>query len=158
MIVGSLLTGPCVLTLTGNTTANAVFTVPFVSLSAELVITAGQHPAFALNASFGLSAGNAGINPPAQPVTFHIGPYTATIPAGSFKQLTSGKNATVWASSETLSGVSLTLDILSLGNNSHQFGAGGTPVNLTGVSNPVPVSPSIGNNSGSTSVHAKKTP
>jgi YVTN family beta-propeller protein len=133
-------------------------TIPFSSLSAELVVTGGQHPGFALNAFFGLGAGSTGINPPAQPVTLRAGPYTATIPAGSFRQLASGRGVTVWAASETINSVSLALDILSLGRNSYQFGAAAQPVNLTAVPNPVPVSLSIGNNSGSTSVNAIRVP
>jgi YVTN family beta-propeller protein len=132
--------------------------IPFSSLSAELVIAGGHHPAFALNAFFGLGAGSTGINPPAQPVTLRVGPYTATIPAGSFHQLASGRGVTVWAASETINSVSLALDILSLGHNSYQFGAAAQPVNLTAVPNPVPVSLSIGNNSGSTSVNAIRVP
>jgi YVTN family beta-propeller protein len=132
--------------------------IPFSSLSAELVIAGGHHPAFALNAFFGLGAGSTGINPPAQPVTLRVGPYTATIPAGSFHQLASGRGVTVWAASETINSVSLALDILSLGHNSYQFGAAAQPVNLTAVPNPVPVSLSIGNNSGSTSVNATRVP
>jgi hypothetical protein len=84
--------------------------------------------------------------------------YTATIPAGSFHQLASGRGVTVWAASETINSVSLALDILSLGHNSYQFGAAAQPVNLTAVPNPVPVSLSIGNNSGSTSVNATRVP
>ncbi len=133
-------------------------TVPFSSLSATLVITGGRHPAFALNAFFGLGAGSTGINPPAQPVTLHVGPYAATIPAGSFRQLASAKGVTVWAFSGTIDNVSLALDILSFGGNSYQFGAAAKPVNLTGVSNPVAVSLSIGNNEGSTSVNATRIP
>ncbi|HEY1364956.1 MAG TPA: hypothetical protein VGF60_22110, partial [Xanthobacteraceae bacterium] len=53
-----------------------------------------------------------------------------------------------------INNVSLALDILSSGNNAYQFGAAAEPVDLTGVSNPVPVSFSIGSNRGSTNVNA----
>jgi hypothetical protein len=150
---GGAYYGGTVFEITGSA---FLVSVPFSSLSAELVVTGGQRPAFALNANFGLGAASTGINPPVQPVTLRVGTYTATIPAGSFKQLASGRGATVWAFNGTIGGASLALDILSLGNNSYQFGAGATPVNVT--ANPVPVSLSIGNNSGSTSVNATRVP
>ena len=75
--------------------------IPFSSLSASLVLTGGTHPALAANAFFSPGAGSTGINPPALVVTVHIGTYAATIPAGSFKQLASGKNGAVWAYSGT---------------------------------------------------------
>ena len=80
------------------------------------------------------------------------------IPAGSFRQLPTGRKLAVYAFSGMISNVSLALDILSLGHNSYQFGAAGTPVNLTAVPNPVPVSFSIGNNAGSTTVKATRIP
>ena len=124
--------------------------IPFSSLSATLVIN-GQQAAFTLHAFFGLGAGSSGINPPAQAVTLQVGPYTATIPAGSFRQLAYASTP-VWAFKGTINDVSLLVEILALGDNSYQFFAAANPVNLTGVTNPVPVSFSIGNNAGSTSV------
>jgi hypothetical protein len=127
---------------------------PFSSLSAKLFIIGGQHPAFVLNAFFGLGAGSTGVNPPAQAVSLQVGPYTATIPAGSFRRLVSGRHITIWDFIGKIDNVSLALDILSFGNNAYQFGAAAEPVNLTAVPNPIPVSFSIGNNIGSTSVSA----
>jgi YVTN family beta-propeller protein len=128
--------------------------IPFSSLSAKLLVTGGRNPAFVLNAFFGLGAGSTGINPPAQPVSLHVGPYMAAIPAGSFRRLASGSSVTVWDFIGKISNVSLALDILSFGNNAYQFGAAAAPVDLTAVPNPVPVSFGIGNNAGSTSVNA----
>lgn len=130
--------------------------VPFSWLSAELVITGGQRPAFTLNARFALGASSNGINPPSEPVTLRLGPYKAVVPAGSFRQLP--RKLTVYGFSGTISAVSLAVDILSLGNNSYQFGAAATPVDLTEVPNPVAVSLSIGNDTGSTTTNAKKIP
>lgn len=93
-----------------------------------------------------------------QPVTVQVGPYKATIPAGSFHQLASGPYATVWAFSGTIGTVSLAVDILSFGHNSYQFGAAAEPVDLTAVADPVPVLFSIGNNEGSTTVNARRLP
>jgi hypothetical protein len=103
-----------------------------------------------------LGANGTGIDPPAQPVTLQVGPYAAMIPAGSFRELAAGQKLGVYTFFGKISGVSLALDVLSLGRNSYQFGAAGTPVNLTAVPNPVPVSFSIGNNAGSTTVHARR--
>jgi len=86
--------------------------ITFSSLSATLVTTDGTHSAFALNAFFGPGTGGTPINPPAQVVTLRVGPYAATIPAGSFRQLASGKGATVWDFIGTINNVSLALDIL----------------------------------------------
>ena len=124
--------------------------IAFSSLSATLVIN-GQQAVFTLDAFFGLGAGSSGINPPAQTVTLQVGPYTATIPAGSFRQLAYASTP-VWAFKGTINDVSLLVEILALGDNSYRFFAAANPVNLTGVTNPVPVSFSIGNNAGSTSV------
>ena len=55
--------------------------LPFSSLSASLVITGRQHPAFILDATFSLGASSNGINPPSELVTLQVGPYTAMIPA-----------------------------------------------------------------------------
>jgi YVTN family beta-propeller protein len=130
--------------------------IPFSSLSAGLVVTGGRHPAFALNAFFGLGAGSTGIDPPAQPVTLHVGPYRATIPAGSFRRLASGRSAAVWDFIGKIGNVSLAVDILSFGHNHYQFGAAVKPVDLSAVPNPVPVSFSIGNDAGATTTNAKK--
>ena len=132
--------------------------VPFSSFKAALVITGGKHPAFFLDASFGLGASSSGINPPAQPVTLEVGTYAVTIPAGSFRLLNPGQKLAIYEFNGTISGASLILDITSLGHNSYQFGVAGTPVNLITVPNPVSVSLSIGNNAGSTSVNAKRIP
>jgi len=131
-------------------------TLAFSSLSAVLFATGARHPAFALDASFGLGAGSNGINPPSEPVMLQVGPYTALIPAGSFRQLAAGQKFAVYAFSGAISNVWLALDILSFGHNSYQFGAAGTPVDLSAVPNPVPVSFSIGNNVGSTTVNAER--
>jgi hypothetical protein len=65
---------------------------------------------------------------------------------------------TVYAFNGTVSKVSLAVDILSLGKNAYQFGASGTPVDLTAAPNPFAVSLSIGNDAGSTTAHAARIP
>ena len=130
-----------------------VSTVRFAWLDAGLIIRGGQRARFELDAKFGLGASSNGINPPSEPVTLRIGPYTATIPAGSFRRLPSGKHWSVYAFIGEENNVQLSLDILSLGPNSYQLGATGGPTNLT-VPNRMPVSLQIGDNSGSAVVKA----
>ncbi len=132
-----------------------VSTVPFAWLDAGLIIHGGQRARFELEAEFGLGASSNGINPPSEPVTLQIGPYTATIPAGSFRQLPGGKHWSVYAFIGEENNLQLSLDILSLGPNSYQLGATGWPINLT-VPNRMPVSLQIGDNSGSAVVKAAR--
>ena len=135
------------------TNSGFVSTVPFAWFDAGLIIQGSERDRFELDAKFGLGAGSNGINPPSEPVTLQIGPYTATIPAGSFRQLPSGKHWSVYAFIGEESNVQLAFDILSLGPNSYQLGAVGWPINLTGP-NRMPVSLQIGDDSGSAVVKA----
>jgi YVTN family beta-propeller protein len=152
---------------------------PYSSL---LLINGGKEPAFAFTAFFAAGAGSTVIDPPAQAVTLHVGPYTATIPAGSFRQvasdriaqtvallaamipvdtlhqLVSGPSVTAWTFSGTLGKVRLALDIVSLGHSSYQLGATAGPVDLTPAANPIIVSYSIGNNGGLAAVRATLLP
>ena len=137
------------------TNSGFVSTVPFAWWDAGLIIQGSQRARFELDAKFGLGAGSNGINPPSEPVTLQIGPYTATIPAGSFRQLPSGKHWSVYAFIGKESNVQLEFDILSLGPKSYQLGAAGGPVNLTGP-NRMPVSLQIGDHSGSAVVKAER--
>ena len=82
-----------------------------------------------------------------------IGPYMVTIPAGSFHQA-QGSNLGSWAYAGSISGVKLSVQIAALGDDSYQFKATGSPVNFSGVSNPVSVTIGIGFDAGSTQVSA----
>jgi hypothetical protein len=104
-----------------------------------LVIEGGPHASFELDARFRLGTSSNGIYPPSEPVTLQIGPYTATIPAGSFRQLPAGKRSRVYAFNGEEGNVRVALVILSLGPKTYQFGAAGGPVNLKGP-NRMPVS------------------
>jgi hypothetical protein len=61
---------------------------PFASLSGVLCITGGQHPAFTLDARFGLAAGGSGIDPPSEPVRLQVGPYAGIDPGRFFPAAT----------------------------------------------------------------------
>jgi hypothetical protein len=124
--------------------------------SAKLRVFAGPPPSFTLNASFTLGASSDGIDPLTEDVTLQVGTYRVTIPAGSFKQLTNGKKAGAYAFSGVIGGVTLSLKIAppSVTGDGWTFKASGTPVDLTGLSNPITVMITIGDDSGTIAVNA----
>jgi DNA-binding beta-propeller fold protein YncE len=122
--------------------------VPFSSSFAKLEI-AGQ--GFDLKESFTLGANSNGINPITENVTLQIGTFSVTIPPGSFKQIPHGR----FAFEGVINGVSLEVQIVPLGNNIFTFKAEGKGVNLTGLTNPVTVVLTIGNDTGNTAVAAQ---
>jgi hypothetical protein len=124
---------------------------PFASSFAKLEITAGPPQGFDLNESFTLGANSNGINPVTENVTLQIGPFSVTIPAGSFKLNPNGR----FAFQGVINGVSLDVQIVPLGNNMFTFKAEGTGVDLTGLFNPVTVVLTIGDDTGSTAVTAQ---
>ena len=90
------------------------------------------------------------INPPAQPLTLRVGTYTVTVPAGSFK---TGPKGT-FTFEGTINGVALQIRIVPLGGNSYSVQVDGSGVDLTGLTNPVTVTLTVGNNTGTTPVNA----
>lgn len=126
----------------------SVRTVAFASLSPKLNLTVAQG-VFNLNATFTPGAASTGINPVTQPVTLKIGPYSVTFPIGSFHL-----NPVGFVYSGVINGATLTVQITSLGGNQYSFKASSTGANLSGIANPVPVTLTIGNNAGTTSVTA----
>jgi hypothetical protein len=122
--------------------------LPFSSFSGklELDVDAGS---FDLNASFTLGAGGS-INPVTEPVSLTIGTYSVTIPARSFVEHKPG-----YAFEGVINGVSLEV-LIKFGSTagSYTLLAEGRGVNLNGTTNPVTVTLSIGNNTGTTKIHA----
>ncbi len=94
-----------------------------------------------------------GIHPASEAVTLQIGSYTVTIPAGSFHKVGSGANAP-YAYEGTINGVKTGAVITPLSGGRYDFAAAGSPVNLTGAANPVTVTLTIGNDSGTAQVKA----
>jgi hypothetical protein len=107
------------------------------------------HGEFDLESSFTVTGGS--IDPIHQDVTLQIGPYSVTIPAGSFKQ--HGKNGD-YVFKGTLNGTSLKLTINSQQNSRYQLQAQGQGANLSDIANPVIVTLSIGNVSASAQINA----
>jgi hypothetical protein len=131
--------------------------IPLAALSGTLSINLGKTAntdSFLLKSSFTLGSTSNGINPPAQPVTFRIGTYAVTIPPGSFTGTVTSSAFGPFAFTGTISGVSLHAAIAPTGAKRFSFQAGAHNASLTGTKNPVPVTLTVGNNSGTTSVTA----
>jgi YVTN family beta-propeller protein len=132
--------------------------VPFSAFSAQLQIHFGgarNQDAFALESSFTLSSTSPAINPLTQPVTLRVGPFFATtIPPGSFKVQRGGAFTFVGV----INGVSLQALITPLGTTPtgkrYAFAAAAERASLTGTTNLVQVTLTIGDDSGTTSVRA----
>jgi hypothetical protein len=122
--------------------------MPFAASFAKLEIA---KKGFDLQESFTLGRNSNGINPVKENVTLQIGTFSVTIPAGSFRRHPNEK----FAFDGILNGVRLQVQIVPLGNNMFTFETEGTGVNLTGLTNPVTVVPTIGIDSGSTTVTAQ---
>ena len=105
---------------------------------------------FFLLSNFTLGTGN-GIDPLKEAVSFKIGNFTTTIPAGSFRK---PSKLLPFAYAGTINKVKLEVLITQLGVNRYGFQAGGIGVNFSGITNPVTVDLSIGDDNGTTSVNA----
>jgi hypothetical protein len=103
-----------------------------------------------LLSNFTLVQGSDGINPTTESVTFRIGNFTTTIPAGSFRKGRLG----VYTFAGRINNVWIEALIAPLGNNRFGFQAAAYGANLSGTQNPVTVELTIGNDSGATSVNA----
>jgi hypothetical protein len=130
--------------------------IPFGTFSGKLQITFGSSPntdSFDLKASFTLGSTSKGINPPSVPVPLSVGSFKTTIPAGSFK----GSGTGPFTFQGTINGVALQVRIALLNTSTRQYSlqAEGSNANLTGTTNPVSVTLTIGNNSGTTSINAQ---
>lgn len=129
--------------------------VPFLTFNAELDVRLrpSAKDAFELRSEFTLSRHSHGIHPDVEPVKLQVGPFITTIPAGSFTE-----HGERWDRSYTyegvIDGVHIDARIKSTGALRHSFEAEVHGANLTGISNPVQVSTSIGDDAGLTDVKA----
>jgi len=128
--------------------------VPFLSFEARLNIDLSRHPqraAFDLGSAFVLNgAASDGIHPDMEPVKLQVGPFIATIPAGSFRQR-ENRNYTF---AGVIDGVRLEAKIEPRGGFRYAFHAEAKGVNLKGTTNPVQVSLGIGTAASLTKVNA----
>ncbi|SRR6266404_1562461 len=126
--------------------------VQFLSFDARLGIHLGREPnqaAFHLWSSFILSTASNGIHPDTEPVKLQVGPFIATIPAGSFR-----REDNSYGFEGIINGVRLDAKIELLGGFPYAFHAKAKGANLSGTTNPVQVSLGIGDDAGLTSVEA----
>jgi uncharacterized repeat protein (TIGR03803 family) len=130
---------------------------PFAAFSGQLGIQFGKKPntgAFELLSEFTLGQSSKGINPPAEPVTLTVGKFATTIPSGSFQGTGHGPFYFVG----TINGVELELGIVPTGAKRYAFAAAAQNANLTGTTNPVPVSLTISYDTGTVSINAQIWP
>ena len=97
----------------------------------------------------GQFAGSAGIDPPTQAVTFRVGAFSVTIPAGSF-QLDPSSGRYVFVGN--INGAQLAGSIWSQGGDLVRFGFTGRDAEGLPTANPVDVHVAIGSYSGDASV------
>jgi hypothetical protein len=119
---------------------------PFASLSAQANVTTSS---FSVSARIGLGAGSNGINPVGEAVSLAFGPYSVSIPQGSFRQDRHGN----FSFTGTIDRVALSVQISPLSNGDYRLSANGSKVNLKGLSNPVSLDVTIGDDNGSTTVN-----
>jgi uncharacterized repeat protein (TIGR03803 family) len=132
--------------------------ITFSAFTAMLTIQFGGTPnqdAFGFGSNFTLSSTAPAINPVTQPVTLQVGTSTITIPIGSFVKQKDGSFA---FKGVIIGSASLEALIKQTGTLRYAFQAKATGANLTGTTNPVPVTLTIGNNSGTASVTATIVP
>jgi len=127
--------------------------VPFLAFSAKLEIDLDRAPKedrFELQSNFTLSSTAPGIHPVVEPVTLQIGTFTVIIPPGSFKKHEDG----FFTFHGVIDGVRLEALVKRTGTLRYTFEAEAKGADLTGTKNPVQVSLTIGDDSGTTSVKA----
>jgi hypothetical protein len=120
----------------------------FAAFSAKVDISLSTG-SFDTNSTFTLGAGSRGINPLTQPVTLKVGPFSTTIPAGSFQQNPQG-----FVFGGVINGVALEVIIVPQSGNSFAFKVDAAGVSNLPTTNPVTVGLTVGNNVGTTTVTA----
>lgn len=145
--------------------ANGIFSVPFAAFDAKVEIELGplvNDDAFEVKAIFTLGAGSNGIDPLTEDVSFQVGTFSTTIPAGSFhfKPAKPGKHGKPGKPARftfegVINGVAVEVKITPLGANSFEFKTEGQGADLTGTANPVTLGLTIGDDGGSVMVTAE---
>ena len=127
--------------------------MPFSAFNAKLEIDLERKPNedhFELLSSFTLGSASNGINPLTEAVKLQVGTFATTIPAGSFKEIGLG----IFVFHGVIGGVRLEALIAPTGAKRYASVAAAQDANLTGTVNPVPVSLTIGDDCGTSSVTA----
>jgi len=124
-----------------------VTTTPFSAFQAVLAVELGKKPntdAFELETKFSLGPASNGINPPAEAVSLQVGPFSATLPPGSFKDTGFG----TFYFAGIVQGVHLGMGITPSGPGQYVFAAAALGANLSGLTKPVTVSLTLGDDAG----------
>jgi hypothetical protein len=129
----------------GGTVFELVLPTKFSSFTAKLQVSGGG---FDLKGGFTQGAGGQTINPVTQPLNLTIGTYQLTLPAGSFHQTSKG----TYIFQGTINGVALQLRLVQTGQQTWTIQAEGSGVNLSALQNPVTLTLTIGNNTGTIQV------
>jgi YVTN family beta-propeller protein len=109
---------------------------------------------FAVRAEFVLNRDEkVGFDPDTQPVTLQVGPFTTTIPAGSFTRHGEHHDG-VFRFEGATNAARLEIEIRPKTSLRYEFHAKATGANLMGVSNPVQVALRIGDEAGAAQVRA----
>jgi hypothetical protein len=138
-------------------TAGQCKATPFAAFTAQVKIERASRidDAFELQSRFTLGAGSNGIDPLTEDMKLELtggtGSFTTTIPAGSFSKDKQRR----FEFEGTINGVNVQAKIAQLGGNQFKCEVQGEHADLTGLANPVTVTLTIGNDSGSTTVRAK---
>jgi hypothetical protein len=120
--------------------------VPFSAFTASADISRRQSGRFELRGRFTLGAGSNGINPVTEAVILQLGNFTAQIPSGSFKLTREMR----YVYEGTIAGVALEVRISPIAPNSDAISVEGSGVNLAGMTSPITVGLTIGNDTGTT--------
>jgi uncharacterized repeat protein (TIGR03803 family) len=134
-----------------GTVFKLTFSVPFTSFTASLAIVP---PGFRLNGAFTTGPGAAPIDLATQDLTLKVGTYTVTIPAGSFRAHPKGSFTYAGA----IDGARLEIRIAAAGADAYKIRVEASRVHLTTLTNPVPVTLTFGNNTGTAEVTAEFHP
>jgi hypothetical protein len=116
-----------------------------------LVTTSSGLRGFGLGARVVLASGSDGIDPLSEPVTLTVGPFTTTIPAGSFHVSRFAPHRYLFKGA--IGGVTLDVTIVAR-DGRVGFKATAVPVDLGPTSDPLPIALIIGNDAGATTVEA----
>jgi YVTN family beta-propeller protein len=129
--------------------------VQFPSFDASLKIHLSKKTnddTFELESSCTLnSSANEAIQPDKELVKLQVGPFIGTLPIGSFKP--HGDRTYTFAG--TINGAELHATIEGTAAERYRFRADAKDINLAGITNPVQISLSVGDNAGLTSVKAR---
>ncbi len=151
----------------GNTnSASCTYKVIYVPFAAFEVKVEIDEDDLEVKGRFTLSTGSDGIDPVTEEVTLQLtggtGSFATTISAGSFKFTPAkvNKRGKVVSPSQfkfegVVDGVELEVKITDLGSGNFELKADGEGANLVGFANPLTVTLTIGNDSGSTMIEAE---